>query len=155
MVKLAEAVSEVGMLSHTAIAVALFITGLGYLNVLDIRRLRVRARILAIADPTSEVYQRNLPRKTTWHDWDNEVLDRWSERVFGLRWGWRALHCIALGALMAAAALHFRLHAQPVFLLLSGLWWPIFMWHGIMRSTKEDLAIAEMHRAQSVLSNRP
>lgn len=134
-----------------AINIGVFLLVLVYANAVDVRRLKLRARVRSISDPDSDLYRRNLPMKTTWHDVDHEIVDRWSERVFGVWWGWRAAYCL-LGTSVLAAFLiwmrpaSFGKNLLPVSLIALGVVWST---RGTLRKAKDDLATALLVHAQS------
>jgi hypothetical protein len=70
------------------------------LHEMDIKRIRLRNQVLAAAQPGTQIYQRNLPQKTTWHDADHAVADAWSARVLGAWWVWRTFPLLILIGLL-------------------------------------------------------
>jgi hypothetical protein len=89
--------------------------GMACMMVLDVRRIRLRTRLLAITDPASALHHRNLPQKTTRWGFDNAVLDRWSARVVGPWWFARAAICLAAALAMAGTLMAVRwiFHEPP------------------------------------------
>lgn len=131
-----------------------FVAALAYMMRLDVRRIRTRDQILAIADPKSDVYRRNLTLTTTRWRADRAVIDAWSARVTGVWWFARAAYCVVavllIGGVLAWMQSQFSHGAAPFFL------WPIpaagiWMHHQAVRKTEGDLAIAELQRDHAQL----
>jgi hypothetical protein len=144
-----------GAMFGVFVATLMFVAGLAYMMRVDVRRMRMRDQILAIADPSSDLYRRNLPQKTTRWGMDNAVADAWSRRVIGVWWFARAAYCLAAGLLIAglfawiqsyfkqsSAALIVPVAASPQIWLLQIQ----------VRKTEADLAVAvlQSEHARSV-----
>ncbi len=119
----------------------LFVVGLVYLMVLDVRRLRMRAQILAIADPGSDIYRRNLPQKSTIWNFDNELVDKWSEQTTGVWWLVRAAYCVLGGVVMAGVFAWNRRSGQvPIFPVIFPILWCVWLTRSQLLQKKADLA---------------
>lgn len=82
-------------MSVIACAQILVVAGLLLLlQVLDVVRLRLRDKVLALAPFESWIAVENQPQPTTWSGADNALIDSWSARKLGVWWIWRAVFCI-------------------------------------------------------------
>jgi len=90
-------------MSVIACAQILVVAGLLlFLQILDVVRLRLRDKVLALAPSESWIAVENQPQPTTWSSADNAVIDSWSARKLGLWWIWRGVfYLLALCAFVA------------------------------------------------------
>jgi hypothetical protein len=137
--------------------------GMACMMVLDVRRIRLRTRLLAITDPASALHRRNLPQKTTRWGFDNAVLDRWSARVVGVWWFARAAICLAAALAMAAilSAVGWIFHKPPIpgslfFFspVLPVVVKVVLMYRKLLRKLHGDLATAEHLADEARLRDR-
>ncbi len=125
----------------------LFVTELSYIMVLDVRRIRLRAQILAISDPGSDLHRRNLPQRTTKWGADTEIVDKWSARVLGVWWFGRTAYCLLAGAALLAFFAWLHRPSDTGSSLVVCVTLPGFLWqcHQRLGQTKADLTIAQLH----------
>jgi len=65
---------------------------------MDVERLRLRSRVLAIALTGSSIAERNQPQAITRWGADNAAVDAWSAKRLGAWWTWRVLSCLLFAA---------------------------------------------------------
>jgi hypothetical protein len=109
---------------------------------MDVERLRLRSRVLAIAPTGSSIVERNQPQATTRWGTDNAVVDAWSAQRLGAWWTWRMLLSLLLGIGTSLISYAFGKSSIEVVLTVP-LVVLIFPEWGAMKNFKADLKALE------------